>query len=393
MTATINASTSSGVVTTADNSGVLQLQTASTAALTIDGSQNVGIGTASPSKKLQVNSTDGTISVFKTTSGANNSVLNIDISDATATAGFSVGGNSTFPALTFANGGSERMRIDSSGNVGIGTTSPSYKLQVAGSIKEVQSSEAATVGNVQSTFAASFQRTSTDTVFNVGYATTPDAWMLSATYGTTGAYKPIAFATSDTERMRITSSGDLCVGKTTTDNATVGASWSSTGAGTSVYVGGAGDGPQIQVVNTTASGTVPNGFRYLSFRLGATATEIGTITKASATTVAYNTSSDYRLKYNIAPMTGALEKVKQLKPCTYKWHEDDSDGEGFIAHELAEVCPFAVTGEKDAVNEDGSIKPQGIDTSFLVATLTAAIQEQQALIQTLTDRITALEGK
>ena len=122
-------------------------------------------------------------------------------------------------------------------------------------------------------------------------------------------------------------------------------------------------------------------------------------------------------------MTGALAKVATLKPVTYKWNVDGSDGEGFIAHELAAVCPHAVTGEKDgtqmqpyqitpAVNatydEDGNeLTPlidavmgerevpqyQGIDTSFLVATLTAAIQEQQALITQLTARITALEDK
>jgi hypothetical protein len=73
-----------------------------------------------------------------------------------------------------------------------------------------------------------------------------------------------------------------------------------------------------------------------------------------------------------------LAKVALLKPCTYKWNADGSDGEGFIAHELQAVIPSAVSGEKDAVNEDGSIKPQGIDTSFLVATLTAAIQELKA---------------
>ena len=62
-----------------------------------------------------------------------------------------------------------------------------------------------------------------------------------------------------------------------------------------------------------------------------------------------------------------------------------------IAHELQSVVPDCVTGEKDAVNEDGSIKPQGIDTSFLVATLTAAIQEQQTLIEALTSRLTPAE--
>jgi hypothetical protein len=91
-------------------------------------------------------------------------------------------------------------------------------------------------------------------------------------------------------------------------------------------------------------------------------------------------------------MTGALARVAQLKPCTYKWKVDGSDGEGFIAHELQEVVPQCVTGEKDAVDAEGKPKYQGIDTSFLVATLTAAIQEQQALIESLTARITALES-
>ena len=77
-------------------------------------------------------------------------------------------------------------------------------------------------------------------------------------------------------------------------------------------------------------------------------------------------------------MTGALAKVALLKPCTYKWNANGSDGEGFIAHELAEVCPDAVTGAKDAVDAEGNPQYQGIDTSFLVATLTAALQELDA---------------
>jgi hypothetical protein len=150
-------------------------------------------------------------------------------------------------------------------------------------------------------------------------------------------------------------------------------------------------------------------------------TEVGTIGVTTSAT-SYNTSSDYRLKNTIAPMTGALAKVAALKPVTYKWNVDGSDGEGFIAHELAEVCPNAVTGEKDGTqmqayeitpaisatyDEDGNEltpaieavikereipKYQGIDTSFLVATLTAAIQEQQALITQLQADVAALKG-
>ena len=89
----------------------------------------------------------------------------------------------------------------------------------------------------------------------------------------------------------------------------------------------------------------------------------------------------------MTPLIGALDTVAKLKPVTYNWVADGSDGQGFIAHELAEIVPDCVVGEKDAVNEDGSIKAQAIDTSFLVATLTAAIQEQQALITSLTARL------
>jgi trimeric autotransporter adhesin len=111
------------------------------------------------------------------------------------------------------------------------------------------------------------------------------------------------------------------------------------------------------------------------------------------TATSYVTSSDYRLKENVQPMTGALAKVSQLKPCTYTWKSSGSAGQGFIAHELQEVVPEGVYGEKDGVDKDGNPEYQGIDTSFLVATLTAAIQEQQAIITDLKARIETLEAK
>ena len=113
----------------------------------------------------------------------------------------------------------------------------------------------------------------------------------------------------------------------------------------------------------------------------------GKITHNGTTTVAYTTSSDYRLKENIAPMTGALAKVAQLKPVTYLWKDGQEAGEGFIAHELAEVCPQAVVGDKDAVDAKGNPKYQGIDTSFLAAILTAAIQELKAEVDSLKAQI------
>jgi hypothetical protein len=111
------------------------------------------------------------------------------------------------------------------------------------------------------------------------------------------------------------------------------------------------------------------------------------------TTVSYNTSSDYRLKENVQPMVNALSRVSALKPCTYSWKSDGSTGEGFIAHELAEVIPQAVHGEKDAVKEDNSIDPQGVDTSHLVAMLTAAIQELNAKVTSLEEQVLNLGVK
>jgi hypothetical protein len=121
-------------------------------------------------------------------------------------------------------------------------------------------------------------------------------------------------------------------------------------------------------------------------------TAVGSINLSiSATT--YATSSDYRLKEDIAPMTGALDKVAQLKPVTYKWKIDGSESQGFIAHELQAVVPDCVTGEKDAVDAEGNPQYQGIDTSFLVATLTASIQELKAIVDAQAARIAALEAE
>jgi hypothetical protein len=114
-------------------------------------------------------------------------------------------------------------------------------------------------------------------------------------------------------------------------------------------------------------------------------TSVGGIS-TNGTTTSYNTSSDYRLKENVVPMANGLAIISALKPVTYDWISDKSMGEGFIAHELQEIIPHAVTGEKNAVNENNSIKPQGVDYSKIVVYLVAAIQE-------LTVRLAALEAK
>jgi hypothetical protein len=130
--------------------------------------------------------------------------------------------------------------------------------------------------------------------------------------------------------------------------------------------------------------------------------EVGYIA-TSGTTTTYNTSSDYRLKENIKPMTDALAKVSALKPVTYNWKIDGSTGQGFIAHDLQEVVPDCVTGKKDEmqtvndVDAEGKVigtkevpMYQGVDTSFLVATLVSAMQELKAEVDELKAQIKTL---
>jgi len=100
-----------------------------------------------------------------------------------------------------------------------------------------------------------------------------------------------------------------------------------------------------------------------------------------------NQTSDYRLKENIQPITGALQKVTQLNPVTFNWKNDGRSSDGFIAHELQEVLPTSVIGTKDEVDDEGKPVYQHIDKSGLVATLTAAIQELNAKVVQLESKL------
>jgi hypothetical protein len=270
------------------------------------------------------------------------------------------------------------MRIDSSGNVGIGTSSPSSfgKFAVVGSN---------TGGAIVNYFSNSWTTATANTqvVLSLdpggnGYgvrdsqirATNNGGNLTTLEFYTANAATPI-------ERMRLDSAGNLLVGVTAPIGGlnAVGHFKNVNAGAAGIVVGNAGGTSTTNtILFTNSNGTVG-----------------GISTSGSAT--AFNTSSDYRLKNTIAPMTGALDKVVLLKPVTYKWIVDGSDGQGFIAHELAEVCPHAVTGEKDAVDKYGIPVYQGIDTSFLVATLTAAIQELKAIIDTQQEQINSLLGK
>jgi trimeric autotransporter adhesin len=118
---------------------------------------------------------------------------------------------------------------------------------------------------------------------------------------------------------------------------------------------------------------------------------VGQIT-TNGTNTTYSTTSDYRLKEDVTPIQNALDVVAQLKPVNYKWKSTGTSSQGFIAHELQQFVPEAVIGKKDEVREDGTPKYQGIDTSFLVATLTAAIQELNAKLEAQALEIATLKG-
>jgi hypothetical protein len=118
---------------------------------------------------------------------------------------------------------------------------------------------------------------------------------------------------------------------------------------------------------------------------------VGSI-QTSGFSTSYNTSSDYRLKEDWVAVADASTRVNALKPVNFAWIASGERVDGFLAHELAEVVPEAVTGEKDAVDAEGNPQYQGIDQSKLVPLLTAALQEALAQIESLTARVTALEG-
>jgi hypothetical protein len=131
----------------------------------------------------------------------------------------------------------------------------------------------------------------------------------------------------------------------------------------------------------------PRGSNPIIFQTGSAVTSLTTSGSVSGTntTVAYNTSSDYRLKENVVPLTDAITKLKLLAPKRFTWKAAPEEGvvEGFIAHEVQEIVPTAVHGEKDAVDANGKIVPQGIDSSFLIPLLTAALQEAVTRIEAL----------
>ena len=293
-----------------------------------------------------------------------------------------------FPAadtIGFAEGGAEAMRIDSSGNVGIGTTSPATLLNLDRSNVAFRGQLTINGGSGGLAHLTLYNGSTTATNLTGNlYSSIDNVGVHLNAYQTTGY---IAFETNNfTERARITSDGKFLVNETAqlagyNQQATITCSGSNVLA-LALKASGSGN---IALATTSTDTSTYNAAVFANNGNFSGALKGSISVSNSATT--YNTSSDYRLKENVAPMTGALATIAALKPCTYTWKADGSVGQGFIAHELQEVAPYAVTGEKDGE------EMQGVDYGKITPLLTAALQEAIAKIKTLEARIAVLEAK
>jgi len=326
--------------------------------LFIDSSANkVGIGTTTPSTKLHVNSTDTSseaLATFDRSDGAVSSQIYYDGSDGAISFG-----TTTNHPIAFDTNNTERMRIDSSGNIYAG-----YGAANSASIYL----------NSHTAYSGRISQSGSDMLFH------------------TGSGQP--------ERMRIDSSGRLLVNTTSTTG----------GSLCTAALGNNTTGVPLETISTT---TGAGAVYAATFYNGATFS--GSITVNGSST-AFNTSSDYRLKENVTDVTDGITRVKQLAPKRFNFIADaDTTVDGFLAHEAATVVPEAVTGTHNEVevwvegeelpdgvsvgdnklDDDGNTIPkyQGIDQSKLVPLLTAALQEAIAKIETLETENTAIKAR
>jgi hypothetical protein len=369
----------------------------------INSSGNVGIGTSSPAAKFHVESSDGAAggAIMYTATGVASGYMSADSAGlclATDTAGITF--RTGITGLDPTDTGTERMRIDSNGalllknTVSTGLASGDIALANASSIRSRNAANSA--------------------YLNIMYLNASNELIL----GGGGAVAGIEFGISGIGAVgKFDSSGNLLVGTTTIVAPSSGHSFS------------VGNGAQQAIGhNGSSSGTY---YSYYSYN----GSVIGSITQSGTTSVAYNTSSDYRLKTDAQPMVGASDRVLALNPVNFEWISSGERVDGFLAHEAQEIVPECVTGTKDAMrdeeyevtaavyediiiaavlDEEGNELEaerteqrlvteavmgtrsvpdmQGIDQSKLVPLLTAALQEALTKIADMEIRLSALEG-
>ncbi len=323
----------------------------------LDSSGNLGIGTSSPSEKLTVESGAGFIATFKSLTAsdfrpirfqnaAGNDIGYLGNDDSTDE--FFLRANDQ--PLVFGSGssGAERMRITSAGKVGINEDSPSAKLVVnQDSLVDTEGIFVQAASNPADGGVAIFKSAS-----KVG------------TISALGSASSLSFMTDGgSEKMRLNDDGNLLIGKTVDDDNTEGARINNLG-----------------VVSASRSGNAAGYFNRNTdngplVRFSRGGTQVGSVS-VNTTTTTYNTTSDYRLKEDLQDFEG-LDLVSKIPVYDYKWKADDSRSYGVMAHELEEVLPQAVSGEKDAE------EMQSVDYSKIVPLLVKSIQELSAKLEAL----------
>jgi hypothetical protein len=355
--------------------------TGATKRLTIDTSGNLGLGVtpstswaSDPSATRAIQLNGGSIWSYSTTqfnllqnavwNGSNNLYVNTAAASAYRQISgvhswYNAASGTAGNAITFT----QAMTLDASGNLGIGTTSPTDSYGFT---------RALDINGTGGAFIYLRTNGSTTNTSGIGNSGT-DLYIKNNAAGNIRFFNN----TEATERARIDSSGNFLVGTTSTDS----------GAKMRVSYGASSNGIAIQDTANTS------GTPFLIFQ-NSTPSNIGSVSRVGTTNaVIYNTTSDYRLKTVIGPVSGYKERINALEPIEYEWKEDGTRTRGFLAHKFQESYPHSVTGEKDAVDENGNPVYQAMQagTSEVIADLVALLQEQQAIITALTARIEALE--
>ncbi|WP_291810295.1 tail fiber domain-containing protein, partial [Limnobacter sp.] len=336
--------------------------------ITSDG--NVGIGNTAPARHLSVNSgsSSGYIQLVNTNSGtgaSNGFEIKLDSAGSLVDLINRENGD-----MRFLTNNTERMRIDSSGNVGIGTSSPSQALEVHGTNSRIYLTDANEeismneFGDGQLSLDAN------------GYtgAIAIDGTGMHVYHNS--STRSLILGTNETCRFEIDGSGRIGLGPQG-----------------SIQTNGMFGIYNINYSRYPIYSASSNTYApFMALFQNASHTTIGSIRMSGTTGVSYNTSSDYRLKENVTELTDGITRIKELQPKRFNFIDDpDRTVDGFVAHEVTAV-PEAISGEKDEVDDEGNPKYQGIDQSKLVPLLTAALQEAIAKIEDLETRVAALEA-
>jgi hypothetical protein len=384
-----------------DEKGRLTLHTndgndsdAPTERMRIDSSGNVGIGVTSPSCELEI--------------GGNGHIHLADQGRVGCNSGSGNPENAYIKffdtnIVTINTTDIERMRIDSSGRLLVGTSSTATAGKAQYSLLQVEGntfsgSNNAILGLARGTAAASISTSDSLGVItftdNAGNEFGEIQCAADATPGASDYPGRITFSTtadgasSPTEQMRIDSSGNVLFAKTSTGLQNDGFEIGAVGGGRQLSLTQSGNGVPAMYINSRyGSGTQSA----IQFYFGTS--HVGSI-NVTSTATAYVTSSDYRLKENVVDIADGIDRVKQLQPRRFNFIADaDATVDGFLAHEAQTVVPEAITGTHNEVDDDNNPVYQGIDQSKLVPLLTAALQEAIAKIETLETKVAALEAQ